>query len=108
MTCKNCGAPLEEGTRFCNRCGAAVVRQPSREEIRARVQGGGRHAPAHAAPARASVVGGNYAPATLGAQHTPLLCLVAGLLGILQIVYLFVNTLFVTIASGQTDFGVMR
>ena len=108
MTCKNCGAPLEEGTRFCNRCGAAVVRQPSREEIRARVQGGGRHAPAHAVPARASVVGGNYAPATLGAQHTPLLCLVAGLLGILQIVYLFVNTLFVTIASGQTDFGVMR
>lgn len=109
MTCKNCGAPLEEGTRFCNICGAAVVRQPSREEIRARVQGGGRHAaPAHAAPARASAVGGDYAPATLGAQHTPLLCLVAGLLGILQIVYLFVNTLFVTIASGQTDFGVMR
>ncbi len=108
MTCKNCGAPLEEGTRFCNRCGAAVVRQPSREEIRARVQGGGRHAAAHAAPVRASVVGGDYAPATLGAQHTPLLCLVAGLLGILQIVYLFVNTLFVTIASGQTDFGVMR
>jgi hypothetical protein len=57
---------------------------------------------------RASGGSGEYAPATLGAQHTPLLCLVAGLLGILQIVYLFVNTLFVTIASGQTDFGVMR
>ena len=107
MTCKNCGAPLEEGSRFCKRCGAAVVRQPSREEIRARVQGGGRHAAPAASPVRASG-GGEYAPATLGAQHTPLLCLVAGLLGILQIVYLFVNTLFVTIASGQTDFGVMR
>ena len=108
MTCKNCGAPLEEGARVCGSCGAPVVRQPSREEIRARVQGGGRHAaPAHAAPARA-MGGGEYASATLGAQHTPLLCLVAGLLGILQIAYLFVNTLFVTIASGQTDFGVMR
>ena len=109
MTCKNCGAVLEDGARVCGSCGAPVMRQPSREEIRARVQGGGRHAaPAHAAPARASAVGGDYAPATLGAQHTPLLCLVAGLLGILQIVYLFVNTLFVTIAAGQTDFGVMR
>ena len=108
MTCKNCGAPLEEGSRFCKRCGAAVVRQPTREEIRARVQGGGRHAAPAASPVRASGGSGEYAPATLGAQHTPLLCLVAGLLGILQIVYLFVNTLFVTIASGQTDFGVMR
>ena len=107
MTCKNCGAPLEEGTRFCNRCGAAVVRQPSREEIRARVQGGGRHsAPLPAAGKREE--NWENGSATLGAQHTPLLCLVAGLLGILQIVYLFVNTLFVTIASGQTDFGVMR
>ena len=108
MTCKNCGAPLEEGARSCSKCGAAVLRQPSREEIRARVQGGGRHA----APPKSSVRGGEggtaYGTATLGAQHTPLLCLVAGLLGILQIVYLFVNTLFVTIASGQTDFGVMR
>ena len=108
MTCKNCGAPLDEGTRSCSRCGAAVLRQPSREEIRARVQGGGRHAAPPSTPARASGSGTAYAPATLGAQHTPLLCLVAGLLGILQIVYLFVNTLFVTIASGQTDFGVMR
>ena len=108
MTCKNCGAPLDEGARSCSRCGAAVLRQPSREEIRARVQGGGRHAAPPSTPARASGSGTAYAPATLGAQHTPLLCLVAGLLGILQIVYLFVNTLFVTIASGQTDFGVMR
>lgn len=107
MTCKNCGAPLEEGSRFCKNCGAAVMRQPSREEIRARVQGGGRHsAPLPAAGKREE--NWENGSATLGAQHTPLLCLVAGLLGILQIVYLFVNTLFVTIASGQTDFGVMR
>ncbi len=99
MTCSNCGSTLAKGVRFCNSCGAPVSTQPSREAVRARAQGG-----AHSA---AAAPGGSLQD-TLGAQHTPLLCLVAGLLGILQIVFLFVNTLFVTIASGQTDFGVMR
>ena len=103
MTCRNCGANVEAGSRFCNSCGAAVSRQPSREEVRARVQGSGRYA----AP-QAGRSGAPAAPqATLGAQHVPLLCLVAGLLAILQLVFLFINTLFVTLAAGQTDYGVV-
>ena len=103
MTCRNCGANLEAGSRFCNSCGAAVSRQPSREEVRARVQGSGRYA----AP-QAGRSGAPAAPqATLGAQHVPLLCLVVGLLAILQLVFLFINTLFVTLAAGQTDYGVV-
>ena len=101
MTCKNCGAEIPAGTRFCDECGTPVNRQPSREEIRARVQGGGRHAAA-AGPSvtrRAGELAGNL-QGKLGPQHTPLLCLVAGLLGILQIVYLLVNTLFVTLGTG--------
>lgn len=27
MNCKNCGAPLSEGTRFCYNCGAEVVEE---------------------------------------------------------------------------------
>ena len=106
MTCRNCGANLEAGSRFCNSCGAAVSAQPSREEIRARVQSGGRYSAGTGGSAAGKRVPAS-SQATLGAQHVPLLCLVAGLLAILQLVYLFINTLFVTLASGQTDFGVV-
>ena len=97
MTCQNCGNALERGARFCNSCGAPVSTQPSREAVRARAQGG-----AHSA---AAAPGGTL-QATLGAQHTPLLCLVAMLLGILQIVYLLVNSIYVTRGAGQTALSV--
>ena len=106
MTCKNCGAEIPAGTRFCNECGAPVNRQPSREEIRARVQGGGRHAAAPSAPRRGEDQAGPL-PEKLGPQHIPLLCLVAGLLGILQIVYLLVRTVFVTLGTGQSNLSVV-
>ncbi len=37
MICKRCGASLPAGSRVCGACGASLA--PSREEIRARVQG---------------------------------------------------------------------
>ena len=108
MICKKCGAEIPEGGRFCDECGAPVSSRPSREEVRARVQGGGRHA-APAGPSvteRAGELAGSLQE-KLGPQHTPLLCLVAGLLGILQIVYLLVHTLFVTHGTGQDNLSVV-
>ena len=96
MICKNCGNTLERGARFCNSCGTPVTAQPSREAVRARAQGGTRYS---SAPAGAL-------PATLNAQHTPLLCLVAMLLGILQIVYLLVKSIYVTRGTNQQDLAV--
>ena len=39
MICNNCGATIRSGSGFCETCGAALSR-PSREQIRARIQGG--------------------------------------------------------------------
>lgn len=102
MFCKNCGTTLDQGARFCNNCGAPVSTQPNREEVRARAQGGARYA---AAPAAAAAPRGALQP-TLGAQHTPLLCLVAVLLGILQIVFLLVKTIYVTRGASQATLSV--
>lgn len=97
MICQNCGARLEAGSRFCNSCGAPVGAQPSGEEIRARVRDGGRHA----APSRSAGLRGEA-----GGRLAPLYCLCAGLLSLLQPVYLFVKTLFVSFGSGQDSFAV--
>ena len=65
MICKNCGARIADNAGFCGKCGAKTASgQPSREEIRARVQGGGRQAaPARtAAPARRAAPAGGAMP----------------------------------------------
>ena len=105
MTCKNCGNSLAPGARFCNVCGAPATQQPTREEVRARIRGGAQHA----AP-RASFSGGtelvSAAQSKLGPQHTPLLCLAAVLLGVLQIIYLLLKTVYVTLGVGQDNLDV--
>lgn len=105
MICKYCGATLDTGERFCQSCGRPTTAQPSREEIRARVRGGGRHAAQteRPAPRRAAPVDNSD---KLGPQHTPLLCMVAGLLGVLQIVYLLVKSVYVTLGNGQEGLSV--
>ena len=75
MTCKKCGAQLPPDSSVCSRCGT-VNEQPSREAVRARVQGGGRRtAPKSAATAA-------------DGEFFPLLGLG---LGLLQILLLFVK-----------------
>ena len=105
MICKYCGATLDTGERFCQSCGRPTTAQPSREEIRARVRGGGRHAAQteRPAPRRAAPVDNSD---KLGPQNTPLLCMVAGLLGVLQIVYLLVKSVYVTLGNGQEGLSV--
>lgn len=71
MICTKCGARLAPGARSCERCGAANE-QPSREAIRARVQGGGRSAASGAAPG-ADV--GSYALVGLGISLLQILLL---------------------------------
>ena len=98
MTCSNCGARISDNSAFCGKCGAPVTRsqpgpaapaRPSREEIRARVQGGGQQT----APARGRApAAGASGPMAL--DKSKLFCLIAALLGLLQIVYLFLNTFF--------------
>ena len=105
MNCRSCGAPLSPGARFCDRCGAAVGGRPSRDEIRARL-GGGRHAAPsrgaaaarHAAPGRNR--GGNDVPGRAGLFLTA-----AGILWLLQLVYLNVRTLFINMSYGDFTLG---
>ena len=105
MICRYCGATLDTGERFCQSCGRPTTVQPSREEIRARVQGGGRHAaPAQRQVRRQTAAVDNSDK--LGPQHTPMLCMVAGLLGVLQIVYLLVKSVYVTLGNGQEGMSV--
>ena len=107
MNCTNCGAPIQASERFCTKCGAPnTARQPSREEIRARVQGGGRHAAAPAAGRRAAPVPG--APA--GGAAT-LFCLIACVLSLLQVLYLFLNSIIISFmgeSEGGSLFTVLR
>lgn len=104
MICKYCGATLDTGERFCQSCGRPTTVQPSWEEIRARVRGGGRHAASQQpTPRRAAPVDNSE---KLGPQHTPLLCMVAGLLGVLQIVYLLIKSVYVTLGNGQEGMSV--
>ena len=35
MFCKNCGAPLDDGATFCERCGKEVSKAPAAEEPKA-------------------------------------------------------------------------
>ena len=99
MICTNCGTRLEAGAEFCKTCGAPVSARPSSREIRARVQGGGRHAaPAGTGLPRLGI------PSVSG-DLAPLYCLGAALLSLLQLVYLFVKTLFVSFGSGQESFA---
>ena len=107
MICKNCGARIADNAGFCGKCGAKTASgQPSREEIRARVQGGGRQAapartaaPARrAAPARTAAPRGAAPTFRLGEQTITLdlpmiLALAAGALCLLQLLYLFVPSL---------------
>lgn len=105
MNCRSCGAPLSPGARFCNRCGAAAGGRPSRDEVRARL-GGGRHAaPSHGtAPARHAAPGrdrgGNAASGRAG-----LFLAAAGILWLLQLVYLFVRALFINMNYGDFNLG---
>ncbi len=103
MICKYCGATLDRGERFCQSCGRATAVQPSREEIRARVQGGGRHAAAQSVRRRTAPADNSD---KLGPQHTPLLCMVGGLLGVLQIVYLLIKSIYVTLGNGLEGMSV--
>ena len=101
MICKNCGARIADNAGFCGKCGAKTASgQPSREEIRARVQGGGRQAATTrtAAPARRAAPAGGAMP--LGLDKSRLFVLAAALLSLLQIVYLFVKSVFITISYG--------
>ena len=101
MICKNCGARIADNAGFCGKCGAkAAPAQPSREEIRARVQGGGRQAAPvrSAAPARRAAPSGGAA--LQGLDKSRLFVLAAALLSLLQIVYLFVKSVFITISYG--------
>ena len=101
MICKNCGARIADNAGFCGKCGAkAAPAQPSREEIRARVQGGGRQAAPvrSAAPARRAAQSGGAA--LQGLDKSRLFVLAAALLSLLQIVYLFVKSVFITISYG--------
>lgn len=93
MNCRSCGASLSPAQRFCPQCGMAVDARPSREAVRAHVQGGGRHA----APAR----GAALAPESM----LRLLSLGAGLLWILQLVYLFMQSLFINMNYGDFNLG---
>ena len=101
MICKNCGARIANNAGFCGKCGAkAAPAQPSREEIRARVQGGGRQAAPvrSAAPARRAAPSGGAMPQSL--DKSRLFVLAAALLSLLQIVYLFVKSVFISISYG--------
>ena len=101
MICKNCGARIADNAGFCGKCGAKTASgQPSREEIRARVQGGGRQAATTrtAAPARRAAPAGGAMP--LGLDKSRLFVLAAALLSLLQIVYLFVKSIFISISYG--------
>ena len=97
MTCKNCGAKLAAGEAFCGKCGAPVTpERPSREEIRARVQGGGRQS----APARGRAPAARAA-GPISLDKSKLFILIAAILGLLQIVYLFVKSIFISISYGE-------
>lgn len=101
MICKNCGARIADNAGFCGKCGAkAASGQPSREEIRARVQGGGRQTPTtgRAAPVRRAAPAGGAA--LQGLDKSKLFVLAAALLSLLQIVYLFVKSVFISISYG--------
>ena len=97
MKCYNCGAELGANSRFCEACGATLTR-PSREAIRARVQGGsGSKMPAQIGGTLSAI--GDGIPGGL----PMLLCGGAALLWILQIVYLAVDT--VTASMGDKSLG---
>ena len=104
MNCKSCGAPLSPGARFCSKCGAPGVGRPSREEVRARLQGG-----RHAAPSRSPAAARHAAPVknggAAGPNRTGLLMAAAGLLWLLQLVYLFVKALFINMSYGEFNLG---
>lgn len=104
MICKYCGATLDTGERFCQSCGRPTTAQPSREEIRARVRGGGQRAASQQPTPRGAAPADNSDK--LGPQHTPLLCMVAGLLSVLQIVYLLIKSVYVTLGNGQEGMSV--
>ena len=94
MTCNRCGAAIEAGEEFCGKCGAPVKRsQPDREAIRVRAQGGGRHA----APRRGPVM--PEIDLSQPQDQEKLFCLAAGVLGLLQILYLLIKTLFVSFGT---------
>ena len=97
MTCKNCGAKVAANVAFCGKCGAPVTpERPSREEIRARVQGGGRQS----APVRGGAPAARAA-GPISLDKSKLFVLIAAILGLLQIVYLFVKSIFISISYGE-------
>lgn len=105
MNCRSCGAPLSPGARFCNRCGAPGGGRPSRDEIRARVSGGRHAAPSRGASAARHAASGRNRAGNAEPGRAGLLLTAAGILWLLQLVYLFVHALFINMNYGDFNLG---
>lgn len=79
----------------------AVGGRPTGEEVRARIQGGGRHA----APSRRSALARHGAPGKAPSGDGRLPMTVAGLLWLAQLVLLFVRTLSINMNYGDFNLG---
>ncbi len=101
MNCRVCGASLSPGARVCPRCGMAVGSRPTGEEVRARIQGGGRHA----APSRRNLRARHGAPGTGAAAERNLPLLAAGFLWLIQVVLVFVRSFSVNMNYGDFNLG---